>query len=86
MGGGEESIESQEVSINKASQQTKISAKLANTRIYTYCEYLLDTIKTLCNFIENFLKKVEVSTQSINLTKPESRIVRKLFVKNCFTL
>jgi hypothetical protein len=53
--GGEESIESQEVSINKASQQTKISARLANTRIYTYCEYLLDTIKTLCNFIEKFL-------------------------------
>ena len=59
-GGGEESIESQEVSINKASQQTKNSAKLANTRIYTNCEYLLDTIKILCNFIEKFCEKVKV--------------------------
>ena len=58
--GGEES-ESQEVSvsINKISQQTKHSAKLANTRIQTYCN-LLDTIKILCNFIEKFCKKVNV--------------------------
>jgi hypothetical protein len=49
--GGEES-ESQEVSvsINKTSQQTKNSAKLANTRIQTYCDYLLDTIKILVIF------------------------------------
>jgi hypothetical protein len=38
--GGEESIESQEVTINKVSQQTKNLAKLANTRIYTYCEFI----------------------------------------------
>ncbi len=57
--GGEERVESQEVgiSINKASQQTKNSAKLANTKTYTYCEYLLDTIKILGNFIEKFGKK-----------------------------
>jgi hypothetical protein len=74
--GGEES-ESQEVSvsINKASQQTKHSAKLANTMIQTYCEYLLDTIKILCNFIEKFCKKSMLNTQSINLTQLESYIM-----------
>ncbi|MFN9906086.1 MAG: hypothetical protein ACK56F_08180, partial [bacterium] len=41
-------------------------------------------LKLLCNFIEKFCKKSTLSTQSINLTRPESRIVHNLFVKKLF--